>query len=94
MLKIGAVCSSGLGSSFMIQMNIETVLRELGISDVSVHHYDLGGASPSDADVWIVGRDLEASAKHLGEVHALNSIIDLEELKTVVAKICQDKGLI
>lgn len=94
MLKIGAACGSGLGSSFMVQMNIESILKELGVSDVEVEHYDLGGASANDADVWIVGRDLADSATHLGDVRSLNSIIDMDELREVVTAICQEKGLL
>ena len=59
-----------------------------------VEHYDLGGADPSAADIWIVGRDLEDSAGHLGDVRVLNSIIDMDELKELVTKICEEKGLI
>lgn len=94
MFKIGAACGSGLGSSFMVQMNIESVLRELGVSGVEVEHYDIGGAVASDADVWIVGRDLADSAAHLGDVRPLNSIIDMDELRGVVTAICQEKGLL
>ena len=94
MLRIGTACGSGLGSSFMVQMNIESILSELGVTGVEVEHYDLGGADPSDADIWIVGRDLEDSAGHLGDVRVLNSIIDMDELKELVTKICEEKGLI
>ena len=59
MLRIGTACGSGLGSSFMVQMNIESILKDLGVTEVEVEHYDLGGANPSEADIWIVGRDLE-----------------------------------
>ncbi|VMS71464.1 PTS system, IIB component [Streptococcus pneumoniae] len=72
MLKIGTACGSGLGSSFMVQMNIESVLSDLNVSDVEVEHYDLGGADPNAADIWIVGRDLADSASHLGDVRILN----------------------
>lgn len=89
MLRIGTACGSGLGSSFMVQMNIESILKDLGVSDVEVEHYDLGAA-----DVWIVGRDLEDSAGHLGDVRILNSIIDMDELRELVTGICQEKGLI
>ncbi|HHS2773856.1 TPA: PTS sugar transporter subunit IIB [Streptococcus agalactiae] len=75
-------------------MNIESILKDLGVSDVEVEHYDLGGADPSAADVWIVGRDLEDSAGHLGDVRILNSIIDMDELRELVTGICQEKGLI
>lgn len=78
----------------MVQMNIESILSELGVTGVEVEHYDLGGADPSAADIWIVGRDLEDSAGHLGDVRVLNSIIDMDELKELVTKICEEKGLI
>ena len=94
MLRIGTACGSGLGSSFMVQMNIESILSELGVTGVEVEHYDLGGADPSAADIWIVGRDLEDSAGHLGDERVLNSIIDMDELKELVTKICEEKGLI
>lgn len=94
MLRIGTACGSGLGFSFMVQMNIESILSELGVTGVEVEHYDLGGADPSAADIWIVGRDLEDSAGHLGDVRVLNSIIDMDELKELVTKICEEKGLI
>lgn len=94
MLRIGTACGSGLGSSFMVQMNIESILNDLGVSGVEVEHYDLGGADPNAADVWIVGRDLEDSAGHLGDVRILNSIIDMDELRELVTAICQGKGLV
>ena len=94
MLRIGTACGSGLGSSFMVQMNIESILKDLGVSDVQVDHYDLGGADPSAADIWIVGRDLADSATHLGDVRVLNSIIDMDELRELVVAICQEKGLL
>ncbi|CRH85504.1 PTS system ascorbate-specific transporter subunits IICB [Chlamydia trachomatis] len=94
MLRIGTACGSGLGSSFMVQMNIESILKELGVSDVQVEHYDLGGADPSAADIWIVGRDLADSATHLGDVRILNSIIDMDELRELIMGICKEKGLV
>lgn len=94
MLRIGTACGSGLGSSFMVQMNIESILKECGVSDVQVEHYDLGGADPSAADIWIVGRDLADSATHLGDVRILNSIIDMDELRELIMGICKEKGLV
>lgn len=96
MLRIGTACGSGLGSSFMVQMNIEKLLQQKGVdkNKVKVDHYDLGNAAPDAADIWIVGRDLERSAGHLGDVRILNSIIDMEELETVVDKIIEEQGLL
>lgn len=95
MLRIGTVCGSGLGSSFMLEMNIQSILKDMNISNdkVVVNHYDLGNASANEADVWVVGRDLADSANHLGETRVLNSIIDMDELKEVVKKIIDDNGI-
>lgn len=95
MLRIAAVCGSGLGSSFMLEMNIEKVLKDLGVDNqVEVNHYDLGSASSSQADVWIVGKDLESSSQHLGDVRVLKSIIDMDELEETVKQVLNEKGII
>jgi len=93
-MKFAAVCGSGLGSSFMIEMNINSVLSELEVNGVEVSHYDMGSASPDLADVFFVGGDLANSARHLGEVVVLNSIIDMDELREKVKSVCTEKGLI
>ncbi len=94
MKKFAAVCGSGLGSSFMVEMNIDKALKELGLSDYSVSHSDLGGASPSMADYFVVGRDLEKPAAHLGNLIVLNSIIDYQELKDRLEEVLKNDGLI
>lgn len=93
-MKLAAVCGSGLGSSFMVEMNINSVLNELGVTGVEVSHYDMGSATPDLADVFFVAGDLADSAKHLGEVVVLNSIIDMDELKVKVEQVCREKGLL
>ncbi|WP_207942303.1 PTS system, ascorbate-specific IIB component [Enterococcus sp. DIV2402] len=93
-MKMAAVCGSGLGSSFMVEMNIKTVLGELGINDVEVNHYDVGSAAPELADVFFVGGDLADSVQHLGNVVVLDSIIDMDELRDKVKKVAEENNLI
>lgn len=93
-MKFAAVCGSGLGSSFMVEMNIKKVLEDLGVDNIEVAHYDMGSASPELADVFFVAGDLADSAQHLGEVVVLDSIIDMDELKEKVTQVCQEKGLL
>ncbi|MEL0626112.1 PTS sugar transporter subunit IIB [Salinibacterium amurskyense] len=92
-MKFLAVCSTGLGSSFMVHMNIEKVLKELGVSGVAVDHADLGSVSAGDADVIFVGSDLAEAASGLGDVVVLDSIIDLNELKQKVRDTAVRKDL-
>lgn len=93
-MKFAAVCSSGLGSSFMVEMNIQSVLKDLGVSEVEVTHFDMGSAAPELADTFFVGADLADSAKHLGNVIVLNSIIDMDELKEKVEAECIKQGIV
>ena len=86
MTKFLAVCSTGLGSSFMVHMNIEKVLKELGVSGITVDHTDLGSVANGDADAVFVGTDLAEAASGLGDVVVLDSIIDLNELRDKVAE--------
>lgn len=94
MKRFAAVCSSGLGSSFMIEMNINRTLKDLGVKDYTVTHSDMGGATSDMADYFIVGKDLEKAAGHLSELIVVNSIVDLDELKEVLEEICIRDNLI
>jgi PTS system ascorbate-specific IIB component len=78
----------------MVEMNIKTVLGELGINDVEVNHYDVGSAAPELADVFFVGGDLADSVQHLGNVVVLDSIIDMDELRDKVKKVAEENNLI
>jgi PTS system ascorbate-specific IIB component len=93
-MKFLAVCSTGLGSSFMVHMNIDKVLKELGITGVEVDHADLGSVAKGDADTVFVGADLAEAANHLGDVVVLDSIIDLNELRAKVRETAARKGIV
>lgn len=92
-MKFLAVCSTGLGSSFMVHMNIDKVLKELGVKGVDVDHTDLGSVARGDADMIFVGADLADSVDGLGDVVVLNSIIDMNELRTRVRETLEAKGV-
>ncbi|MBP2075953.1 PTS sugar transporter subunit IIB [Oceanobacillus polygoni] len=93
-MKILAVCGSGLGTSFMVEMNINQILGELGVTGVEVSHSDLSSATPGDADVFFLAKDIAEGGAHLGEVVVMESIIDMDELKTKVTQVLEEKGLL
>ena len=51
-MKIFTVCQSGLGTSFMVQMNIQQILEEVGVDtdNFQIDHTDVGSASGDMAD--------------------------------------------
>ncbi len=60
-MKIMAICGSGLGSSFMVEMNIKKVLKKMGV-EAEVEHSDLSSATPGAADVFVMAKDIADSA--------------------------------
>ncbi len=83
-MKILVCCGSGLGSSFMIEMNIKKVLKEIGV-EAEVSHSDLSSASGIKADVYVGTRDIATQLVGLGgKVVSLNNMIDKKELKTKI----------
>lgn len=93
-MKFMAVCGSGLGSSFMVQMNIEKILSELGVSGVEVEHSDISSATDGAADVFFLARDVAEGLTLNTKTVVLNSIIDMDELREKVTATCIELGLL
>ena len=84
-MKILVCCGSGLGSSFMIEMNIKKVLQEIGV-EAEVSHSDLSSASGIKADIYVGPRDIASQLTSLGgRVVSLNNMIDKNELREKIA---------
>lgn len=90
-MKIMAVCGAGLGSSFMMEMNIKKVLKNLNIT-ADVEHSDLGSVTPDAADVFVMCRDIAYSANlPESKLIVVNSIIDIKELEAKISDYFQKK---
>jgi len=95
-MKFLCICQSGLGSSFMVQMNIQNILQELGLSDeVTVDHSDVGSTTADLADYFFVESTLGDAVSSLPQdkVVLLKSLIDQAEIKTAVENILRKEGL-
>lgn len=93
-MKILVCCGSGLGSSFMMEINVKKILRELNLQDIEVEHSDLSSAAGIKADIYLATRDIAEQLTSLGEVISLNSMIDKKELKEKLIKKLTEKGVI
>mgnify|MGYP001209466191 CR=1 FL=1 len=81
MRKIACICGNGLGSSFLLEMNVKTVLKDMGITDIEVEHADMGSAWPGMADLIVCASDLKNNLEKFGKTIGLNNIMDKNELK-------------
>ena len=78
----------------MVQMNIEKVLKELGVTGVEVEHADVGSAVKGAADVFIFAKDIAEGLKIDAVTVVLESIIDMDELREKITNVCKEMNLI
>ncbi|MGP1573078.1 PTS sugar transporter subunit IIB [Aggregatibacter segnis] len=80
-MKIMAVCGSGLGSSFMMEMNAKKALAKLGI-DAEVAHTDLASVTVNDADVFIMASDIaQSSSIPMEKIIIVKNIVSVSEFE-------------
>ncbi|MFM5905599.1 MAG: PTS sugar transporter subunit IIB [Micrococcales bacterium] len=80
-MKIIAVCGMGIGTSVLLKMNAEKVLRQLGV-EATVEAADIETARASrDAQILLTTPDLVERLQGLpSEVIAIEHFFDLEEI--------------
>ncbi|MCH5461994.1 PTS sugar transporter subunit IIB [Lactobacillus sp. LC28-10] len=96
-MKILAVCQSGLGTSFMVQMNIQAILKaeKVDTSGIELDHSDVGSATADAADYFFVESTLADAVASLPKDRTvlLKSLIDKEETKAHVNDILDKEGI-
>ncbi len=84
MKKVLVVCGNGLGSSFIVEMNVKKILAELGI-DAEVNHTDLASSKSEQADLYIGAADIvEQLNDGTRNVVGLINLLDNEAIKDVL----------
>lgn len=91
-MKIMAVCGQGLGSSFMLEMNIKKVLKELGV-EAEVGHSDLASVTPQDADIFVAAKDIAGSISVPCKI-SLTNIISVGEIREKLTEELKKRGLL
>ena len=81
MMKILVVCGNGLGSSFMMQLNVKKALTELG-KTAEVTHSDLTSANGQKADIFIGAGDIvERLDESKGKIVSIINMMNISEIK-------------
>lgn len=76
-MKIMVVCGNGLGSSFIMELNVKKALKELG-KTAEVDHTDLTSAKSEQADIFIGAADI------MGQLDDGNrTIVNLENMMSI-----------
>lgn len=91
-MKIVAVCGCGLGSSFILELNVKKVLSAMGIEDAQVEHSDLSSLARNCADILVAARDIAPQCLPYGKVVSLKSVLDREELSAKLKAAIDEIG--
>ena len=79
-VKILCFCGSGLGTSFLMEMNVKKALDSLGISGVEVDHTTIDDIIPGAVDLFVCGADLLPNAQRAGKAIGINNMVSLDEM--------------
>jgi PTS system ascorbate-specific IIB component len=94
-MKILVVCGSGLGSSFITEMNMKSILEELNLQDIEVEHTDLSSAKGTPADIYIGTRDITTQFTDFrGEIISLDNMIDKKYMKDKLVEKLKEMNIL
>ncbi|ANU17097.1 PTS sugar transporter subunit IIB [Planococcus maritimus] len=81
-MKIMVVCGNGLGSSFIMELNVKKALKELG-KTAEVDHTDLTSAKSVQADLFIGAADIMSQLEDGNRtIINLENMMSIPEIKT------------
>ncbi|MBA4543542.1 MULTISPECIES: PTS sugar transporter subunit IIB [Thermoactinomyces] len=84
-MRILVVCGNGLGSSFIMELNVKKALGELG-KEAEVEHTDLATARTEKADIYLGAQDIISQLDDgTRTIVALENVMNLEEIKEKLA---------
>jgi ascorbate PTS system EIIB component len=84
MKKILVVCGNGLGSSFIVEMNVKNLLNQMGV-EADVSHTDLTTAKSEKADIYLGPQDIISTLDDgTRTIVGLKNILDQNELKSAL----------
>lgn len=92
-MKILAVCGFGVGSSMVLKMSIDKVVKEMGIK-ATVENTDLSTAKATPADVYFTSNELLSELKKSVQspVYPIKKYMDKAEVKQQMEKFLNEKG--
>jgi len=90
--KIMCCCGSGIGSSLMVRMNVEKVLKQMGKTGIEVIHSTTSDAQPGAADIFVVGADLANFVENMPHKIVLQNIMSTKELTEKLTAMFAELG--
>lgn len=91
-MKIATLCGMGFGTSMMLKLTIDDLLKAEGINAETVP-WDLGSFKGQRADIVVAPTDMKSHLKDAtAQVVLINNLVDKEEIKTKILAAIQALG--
>jgi ascorbate PTS system EIIB component len=85
-MKIMVVCGNGLGSSFIMELNVKKALTEMG-KTAEVDHTDLASAKTVPADIYIGAADIVGQLDDGNRtIVTLENMMNISEIQSKLEK--------
>ena len=93
-MKIATLCGMGFGTSMMLKLTIDDILKAEGESGIQVIPWDLGSFKGQQADIVVAPLDMERHLKDAtAKVVLVKNLVDKAEIKEkIMAAIKELKG--
>lgn len=90
--KILCFCGSGLGTSFVMEMNVKKALANLNISGVEVEHSTIDDVMPGAADLFVCSADLLPNAEKAGKAIGLTNMVAVKEIQEKLQAVFEEEN--
>ena len=85
------VCGSGIGTSLMMRLNVESVIEELEYKDIVVLHSSIKDAKDIQADLFVIGKDGYNHFKNKEKMIVIRNLLDRDEMYIKLKKALQSQ---
>ncbi len=93
MLRIVTVCGAGQGTSLILRMWTEDVVKEMGL-DALVENVEVASAKGARCDLVLTAKalvEVVESSNH--ETRAINNFLDKAEIRKALEDYCDQHGI-
>lgn len=88
-MRIATLCGMGFGSSMMLKMFIEEILKDLGMK-AEVVPWDLGTFKGQQADIVVAPTDMEMHLRSTSaKVVLIKNLVDKKELRDKLVPVLE-----
>ncbi len=93
MLKIITVCGLGVGSSLIMKMTVENVMKQMGVK-CNIENWDVGTVKGKPYDMLVTTSGFKKNFADQDNVIYLNNIVDTNEAKAKLEDYLKKNNLI